>query len=117
MQPRVFHCPEICAGAVWRHRRAGTVQCSMGVGETAPTLHKFAGPPKGQSVGFGAPSILKYMGRSEPVSAIVWESMQLAMMGTAVLKHVLTFVALPATSLGRADVALRDLLLVRVHRV
>ena len=74
------------------------------------------GRPKVIALGFRAPSILKYMGRSEPVSAIVWKAMHLAMMGTAVLKHVLTFVALPATSLGRADVALRGLLLMRVHR-
>ena len=92
------------------------MQCIIAVGESAPTLRKFAGPPKGYSVGFRAQSILKYMGRSEPVSAIVWKAMHLAMMGTAVLKHVLTFVALPATSLSRADVALRGLLLMRVHR-
>ena len=91
------------------------MQCIIAVGESAPTLHKFAGPPKGYSGGFRAQSILKYMGRNELVSAIFWKAVYLAMLGAAVLKRALNCVALRVTSLGRADVALRDLLLVRVH--
>ena len=72
------------------------------------------GPPKGYSAGFRAQSILKYMGRADPSSAMHWKSVCLAALGATVLKHVLTFAVFPATILGRTDVALRDLLLVRV---
>ena len=71
------------------------------------------GTPKGYSARSRTQSILKYAVRTEPTTSRRWASC-LATLGVAVLKHVLTFAALTATILGCTDVALRDLLLVRV---
>ena len=69
------------------------------------------GPPKGYSAGFRAQSILKYMGRTDLSPAMHWKSVCLAALGATVLKHVMSFLALKATVIGRCGVALRDMLL------
>ena len=73
------------------------------------------GPPKGYCAGFRAQSLLKYMGMTEPAPAMHWNAVSLATLGVAVLKHILTFAALPTTIFGRTDAALRTLLLVRAR--
>ena len=48
-------------------------------------------------------------------SAMHWKSVSLATLGGAVLKHIMALAAVPATILGRTDVALRALLLARAR--
>ena len=72
------------------------------------------GAPKGYSAGSRAQSILKYLGKPEPAASWRWVA-SLATLGGAVLKHILAFAALPATILGRTDVALSTLMLVRAR--
>ena len=92
------------------------VSCSL-VWPADDALRYYAGllgAPKGYSAGSRAQSILKYLGKPEPAASWRWVA-SLAALGGTVLKHILTFAALPATILGRADVALRTLLLVRAR--
>ena len=70
------------------------------------------GAPKGYSTGSCAQSILKYLRKPEPAASRRWVS-SLATLGVAVLKHIMAFAALPATILGRTDVVLSTLMLVR----
>ena len=89
------------------------VSCSLNW-PTEEALRYYAGllgAPKGYSAGSRAQSILKYLGKTEPAAARHWVS-SLAALGGTVLKHILTFAALPTTILASTDVALRTLLLV-----
>ena len=92
------------------------VRCSLNW-PTEDALRYYAGllgAPKGYTTGFRAQSILKYFGKAEPTASRRWVA-SIAALGGMVLKHIMAFAALPATILGRTDVALSTLLLVRTH--